>query len=183
MEKSYQIKGKTKLRTALSVSVWNELWVIIIITHWVMHWLLGLSSRTEHTPGSQRLGDFVTRSLEERLRAARVNPSLFFEQASLCLNKMKYILLQKWLFCTQLQVWSLVFQSKAESLQQKEASLEPTSRLRSLRDRDTRTRFDQEVSIYLKCGWRTLGVIHEQNFIHIVLCYLNKRQMPLKNVM
>ena len=40
-----------------------------------------------------------------------------------------------------------VFQSKGESLQQEEASLEPASRLQSLRDRDTVTRFDREVSI------------------------------------
>ncbi|XP_068581544.1 coiled-coil and C2 domain-containing protein 2A isoform X2 [Cebidichthys violaceus] len=35
--------------------------------------------------------------------------------------------------------------SKGESLQQQEASLEPASRLQSLRDRDTVTRFDREV--------------------------------------
>uniref|UniRef100_A0A4W6E0K1 Coiled-coil and C2 domain containing 2A n=1 Tax=Lates calcarifer TaxID=8187 RepID=A0A4W6E0K1_LATCA len=35
-----------------------------------------------------------------------------------------------------------------ESLQQEEALLEPASRLQSLRDRDTVTRFDREVSIY-----------------------------------
>uniref|UniRef100_A0A3B4Y177 Coiled-coil and C2 domain containing 2A n=1 Tax=Seriola lalandi dorsalis TaxID=1841481 RepID=A0A3B4Y177_SERLL len=45
---------------------------------------------------------------------------------------------------------ALVFQSKGESLQQEEeVSLEPASRLQSLRDRDTVTRFDQEVSIYI----------------------------------
>ena len=40
----------------------------------------------------------------------------------------------------------LLFQSKAESLLQKEASIEPASRLQSLRDRDALTRFDREVS-------------------------------------
>ncbi|XP_054458283.1 coiled-coil and C2 domain-containing protein 2A [Anoplopoma fimbria] len=66
----------------------------------------GVSSRTQHTTDSQNLDSFVTRRLEERLRAAR---------------------------------------SKGESLQQQEASLEPASRLQSLRDRDTVTRFDREV--------------------------------------
>lgn len=41
----------------------------------------------------------------------------------------------------------LVFQSKGETLQQQEAPLEPVSRLQSLRDRDTVTRFDREVSV------------------------------------
>ncbi|XP_076582587.1 coiled-coil and C2 domain-containing protein 2A isoform X3 [Chaetodon auriga] len=68
--------------------------------------LRGLSSRSQHSPGSQHLDDFVTRRLEEKLKAAR---------------------------------------SKGESLQQQEASLEPPSRLQSLRDRDTVTRFDREV--------------------------------------
>ncbi|XP_051232359.1 coiled-coil and C2 domain-containing protein 2A isoform X2 [Dicentrarchus labrax] len=68
--------------------------------------LRGLSSRIQHTSGSQHLDDFVTRRLEEKLRAAR---------------------------------------SKGESLQQQEASLESASRLQSLRDRDTVTRFDREV--------------------------------------
>lgn len=46
-----------------------------------------------------------------------------------------------------------MFQSKGESLQQQEeASLEPASRLQSLRDRDTVTRFDREVSVYFICG-------------------------------
>lgn len=45
-----------------------------------------------------------------------------------------------------------MFQSKGESLQQEEASLEPASRLQSLRDRDTVTRFDREVSIYFNFG-------------------------------
>ncbi|XP_039985612.1 coiled-coil and C2 domain-containing protein 2A isoform X2 [Xiphias gladius] len=66
----------------------------------------GLSSRLQHTAGSQHLDDSVTRHLEEKLRAAR---------------------------------------SKGESLQQEEASREPGSRLQSLRDRDTVTRFDREV--------------------------------------
>ncbi|KAL7396300.1 hypothetical protein ABVT39_003795 [Epinephelus coioides] len=65
-----------------------------------------VSSRLQHTPSSQHLDSFVTRRLEEKLRAAR---------------------------------------SKGESLQQEEASLEPASRLQSLRDRDTVTRFDREV--------------------------------------
>uniref|UniRef100_A0A3Q1BCK6 C2 domain-containing protein n=1 Tax=Amphiprion ocellaris TaxID=80972 RepID=A0A3Q1BCK6_AMPOC len=47
-------------------------------------------------------------------------------------------------------VCSPVLQSKGESLQQQEASLEPASRLQGLRDRDTVTRFDREVSIYVK---------------------------------
>ncbi|XP_042272051.1 coiled-coil and C2 domain-containing protein 2A isoform X2 [Thunnus maccoyii] len=64
-----------------------------------------LSSRIQHAP-SHQLDSFVTRRLEEKLRAAR---------------------------------------SKGESLQQQEASLEPASRLQSLRDRDTVTRFDREV--------------------------------------
>ncbi|XP_068449249.1 coiled-coil and C2 domain-containing protein 2A-like isoform X1 [Clinocottus analis] len=63
----------------------------------------GLSSRIHQNPDSH-LDSFVTRRLEERLRAARY---------------------------------------KGESLQQ--ASLEPPSRLQSLRDRDTVTRFDREV--------------------------------------
>ncbi|XP_030584227.1 coiled-coil and C2 domain-containing protein 2A isoform X2 [Archocentrus centrarchus] len=63
----------------------------------------GLSSRTQRT---QHLDDFVTRRLQEKLKAAR---------------------------------------SKGESLQDQEASLELTSRLQSLRDRDTVTRFDREV--------------------------------------
>ncbi|XP_071343109.1 coiled-coil and C2 domain-containing protein 2A isoform X2 [Trachinotus anak] len=68
----------------------------------------GLSSRIQYTASSQHLDNFVTRHLEEKLRAAR---------------------------------------SKGESLQQEEeeASLEPASRLQSLRDRDTVTRFDKEV--------------------------------------
>ncbi|XP_074490630.1 coiled-coil and C2 domain-containing protein 2A isoform X1 [Sebastes fasciatus] len=66
----------------------------------------GLSSRIQQTPSSQHLDSFVTRRLEEKLRAAR---------------------------------------SKGESLQQEEASLEPASRLQSLRDRDTVTRFDRQV--------------------------------------
>ncbi|XP_070764717.1 coiled-coil and C2 domain-containing protein 2A [Enoplosus armatus] len=37
--------------------------------------------------------------------------------------------------------------SKGESLQEQEASLEPASRLQSLRDRDTVTRFDREVDL------------------------------------
>lgn len=41
----------------------------------------------------------------------------------------------------------LILQSKGESLHQEEASLESASRLQSLRDRDTMTRFDREVSI------------------------------------
>ncbi|XP_041790997.1 coiled-coil and C2 domain-containing protein 2A isoform X1 [Chelmon rostratus] len=68
--------------------------------------LSGLSSRIQHTSGSQHLDDFMTRRLEEKLKAAR---------------------------------------SKGESLQQQEASLEAPSRLQSLRDRDTVTRFDREV--------------------------------------
>uniref|UniRef100_A0A8C4EJ13 Coiled-coil and C2 domain containing 2A n=1 Tax=Dicentrarchus labrax TaxID=13489 RepID=A0A8C4EJ13_DICLA len=39
--------------------------------------LLGLSSRIQHTSGSQHLDDFVTRRLEEKLRAARVNTTSF----------------------------------------------------------------------------------------------------------
>ncbi|XP_034386922.1 coiled-coil and C2 domain-containing protein 2A isoform X2 [Cyclopterus lumpus] len=65
----------------------------------------GLSSRLQQTPDSH-LDSFVTRRLEERLRAAR---------------------------------------SKGESFQQQETSQEPASRLQSLRDRDTVTRFDREV--------------------------------------
>ncbi|KAL6107585.1 cc2d2a [Pungitius sinensis] len=65
----------------------------------------GASSRVHLTPDSQ-LDSFVTRRLEERLRAAR---------------------------------------SKGETLQQEEAPLQPVSRLQSLRDRDTVTRFDREV--------------------------------------
>lgn len=38
------------------------------------------------------------------------------------------------------------FQSRGESLHQEEDSLEPASRLQSLRDRETLTRFDREVS-------------------------------------
>ncbi|XP_032380927.1 coiled-coil and C2 domain-containing protein 2A isoform X1 [Etheostoma spectabile] len=62
-----------------------------------------LSGR-QHSASSQHLDSFVTRRLEETLRAAR---------------------------------------SKGESLQQQEASLEPASRLQSLRDRDAVTRFDK----------------------------------------
>ncbi|XP_059197951.1 coiled-coil and C2 domain-containing protein 2A isoform X1 [Centropristis striata] len=65
----------------------------------------GLSSRIQHTQGSQHLDTVVTRRLEEKLRAAR---------------------------------------SRGETLQQQEASLEPASRLQSLRDRETVTRFDRE---------------------------------------
>ncbi|KAI3369014.1 hypothetical protein L3Q82_025986 [Scortum barcoo] len=73
----------------------------------------GPSSKIHHTPTSQHLDLFVTRRLEEKLRAARF---------------------------------------KGESLQEEEASLEPASRLQSLRDRDTVTRFDREVSIFISCG-------------------------------
>lgn len=40
-----------------------------------------------------------------------------------------------------------IFQSKAASLLEQEVSLEPASRLKSLRDRVTLTRFDQEVRL------------------------------------
>ncbi|XP_072246111.1 coiled-coil and C2 domain-containing protein 2A [Leuresthes tenuis] len=66
----------------------------------------GLSLRSQPSSTSQQLDDFVTRHLEEKLRAAR---------------------------------------SKVESPNQQEASAEPVSRLQSLRDRDTVTRFDREV--------------------------------------
>uniref|UniRef100_A0A3Q3W296 C2 domain-containing protein n=1 Tax=Mola mola TaxID=94237 RepID=A0A3Q3W296_MOLML len=60
------------------------------------------------------------------------------------------------------KVRPLVFQSKAESLQQQEVSPEPASRLRSLRERETVTRFDREVSIYLRCGHTTFSS-HDRN--------------------
>lgn len=55
--------------------------------------------------------------------------------------------------CTiRAEAWPLVFQSRAESLRQQEPLVEPASRLQSLRDRDTVTRFDREVSAELRCG-------------------------------
>lgn len=45
---------------------------------------------------------------------------------------------------------SHLFQLKVEK--QQKASLEPVSHLQGLRDRDTVTRFDQEVSATLQCG-------------------------------
>lgn len=46
---------------------------------------------------------------------------------------------------------SCLFQLNVDK--QQKASLEPVSRLQSLRDRDTVTRFDQEVSATLKYGY------------------------------
>lgn len=95
---------------------------------------LGLTSRTQHT---HHLDDFVKRRLEEKLKAARVNGVSFSHtQHTIWVKLLLY------------NLW-LVFQSKGESLQDKEASLEFPSRLHSLRDRDTITRFDREVSLYL----------------------------------
>lgn len=45
-----------------------------------------------------------------------------------------------------------LFQLNVDKHQQQKASLEPVNRLQSLRDRDTVTRLDQEVSAALKCG-------------------------------
>lgn len=46
-----------------------------------------------------------------------------------------------------------LFQLNVDKHQQQKASLEAVSRLQSLRDRDTVTRFDQEVSATLKCSY------------------------------
>lgn len=48
---------------------------------------------------------------------------------------------------------SCLFQLNVDKHQQQKASLKPVSRLQSLRDRDTVTRFDQEVSATLKFGY------------------------------
>uniref|UniRef100_A0A3B4FZ37 Coiled-coil and C2 domain containing 2A n=1 Tax=Pundamilia nyererei TaxID=303518 RepID=A0A3B4FZ37_9CICH len=73
----------------------------------------------------------VKRRLEEKLKAARVNGVSFSHTQHTIVKLLLY------------NLW-LVFQSKGESLQDKEASLEFPSRLHSLRDRDTVTRFDRE---------------------------------------
>ena len=119
--------------------------------------LVGLSSRVQHTADSQHLDDFVTRRLEEKRRAARVILTLFFfpfKQTSLCLIEIwKDIRFQNHLFCKHLllqisiKMWLPVFQAKVENAQLQEVSPEPASRLQSLRDRDTVTRFDRAVSI------------------------------------
>ncbi|XP_075901549.1 coiled-coil and C2 domain-containing protein 2A isoform X3 [Nelusetta ayraudi] len=78
----------------------------VVLSRTAVGSLRSLPSRSLHASGSQRLDDFVTRRLEERLKAAK---------------------------------------SRAESLrQQQQPVLEPVSRLQSLRDRDTVTRFDRE---------------------------------------
>lgn len=46
-----------------------------------------------------------------------------------------------------------LFQLSVDKHQQQKASLEPVSRLQSLRDRDTIKSFDLEVSATLKCGY------------------------------
>lgn len=47
---------------------------------------------------------------------------------------------------------SHLLQLNVEKQQQQKASVVPVSRLQGLRDRDTVTRFDQEVSASLQCG-------------------------------
>lgn len=91
----------------------------------------------------------MTRRLEERLKAAKVNPVPSFAASVL----FEYDLEEKpcFVWCVigaiGTEARPLVFQSRAESLQQQQPVLEPVSRLQSLRDRDTVTRFDREVSI------------------------------------
>lgn len=48
---------------------------------------------------------------------------------------------------------SSLFQLNVDKHQQQKASLESVSRLQSLKDRDTVTRFDQEVRATLECGY------------------------------
>lgn len=116
--------------------------------------LVGPSSRVQQTPSSRQFDSFVTQRLEEKLRAARVN-TVFFLSLSF-LKKPSFHLGKR---IGKIIIFMLgsfgalcMFQSKGESLQQQEASLEAASRLQSLRERDTVTRFDREVSTYLTHG-------------------------------
>ena len=90
--------------------------------------------------------------------SSQSNPNSFFffpfKQTSLCLIEIwKDIRFQNHLFCKHLllqisiKMWLPVFQAKVENAQPQEVSPEPASRLQSLRDRDTVTRFDRAVSI------------------------------------
>lgn len=51
------------------------------------------------------------------------------------------------------KIMARLFQLNVDKHQQQKASLEEVSRLQSLRDRDTVTRFDQEVSATLRCSY------------------------------
>lgn len=108
---------------------------------------VGASSRFQHTgtSDSQQLKDSLTERLQERLRAARVIPTFKKEQSEYHMNVIKCLVCIKRNCC--------LFQLNVDEHQQKKASLEPASRLQSLRDRDTLTRFDPEVSATLKFGY------------------------------
>lgn len=56
-----------------------------------------------------------------------------------------------------------LFQSKAASLLEQEASLEPASRLKSLRDRVTLTRFDQVIHLLTMANFFSILLLH--NFV------------------
>lgn len=108
---------------------------------------VGASSRVQQVSDSQQLSDSLTERLQERLRAARVSPTFKKERSSFA-RLLHYF--DKVLVC--LKMTSCLFQLNVDKHQQQKASLEPVSRLQSLRDRDTVARLDQEVSATLKCG-------------------------------
>lgn len=99
--------------------------------------ILGYSLKPLPVSSSQKLDTFVTRQLEEKLRAARVCTPHFFKEMFFETTYM-----------------NVAFQFKGESLQQeKEVSADPASRLQSLRGRDRVTRFDREVSNSPSLKW------------------------------
>lgn len=69
---------------------------------------------------------------------------------------------------------SFVLQSRVENNQQQVASLEPASHLQGLRDRDTVTRFDQEVSMSLSCGY-VVSSCHDGDLV--IKCGSNSQQV------
>lgn len=101
---------------------------------------VGASSRFQQVSDSQQLSDSLTERLQERLRAARVSTTCKKEQSSFTRILHEF---NKVLVC--IKITSCLFQLNVDKNQQQKASLEPVSRLQSLRDRDTVTRFDPEV--------------------------------------